>query len=219
MQRRSVLVVVGFAVLACGREQSAVLQPQEVSPTAYATQLVLGPPQMRTFGLMLFSSVALQPRLLNARGDTLSGVPRVAFFSRPPGIVTVSENGEVTGVQMGLAWVVGEVSVGASRLRDSVSVLVLCTMELGWDVQPKSATLLVGEVVQPEVTIVTCSGRIREKPVGQGYTWFAADSTVVSIDQATGWITGRAPGTTSVQGIGRPLAASPLITVTVKARP
>jgi hypothetical protein len=89
----------------------------------------------------------------------------------------------------------------------------VCTADLGIDLQPRERTISVGERFRGQVTLLGCGGRERLQDV---ITWRAADTAIVAVDAGTGQITGRAPGTTSVEVHGRTYGSLGAITVTVR---
>lgn len=72
--------------------------------------------------------------------------------------------------------------------------LEACTTELGIHIDPREATLGVGEALRPDVETSTCGGSIRGVPIG--LTLVSQDPAIASVDDDT--IIGVAPGATAV---------------------
>lgn len=71
-----------------------------------------------------------------------------------------------------------------------------CTDELRVRIEPSSAQqVAVGAAFTATVALSTCGG---SKTVSDAFTWSARDTLVVRVEPATGRVTGRSPGTTSV---------------------
>lgn len=89
-----------------------------------------------------------------------------------------------------------------------------CTDELRTDLQPRGEQqITVGTGFTATIALSTCGGRER---LSDTFTWAARDTLVVRVDPATGRVTGRAPGSTSVDVRGARYGAVGTIPVTVR---
>ena len=89
-----------------------------------------------------------------------------------------------------------------------------CTLELRVDLRPPEQTIAVGQAFTATVELSSCGGRER---LTDRFTWQARDPAVVDVDAATGRITGRAPGETLVEVVGRKYGRVGAVRVTVIA--
>ena len=94
------------------------------------------------------------------------------------------------------------------------SLTLTCPRDLGFRVDPTSTTLGVGEGTTATAEFLGCHGK---SVLDDQITWSSADSSIARVDAATGRITGRAPGSTTVQAHGEKYGTMPPITVTVRA--
>ena len=81
----------------------------------------------------------------------------------------------------------------------SDSLTMACTRELLVSLVPADTTIVVGESFTASVALSSCGGR---QHLSDTFVWEARDSTVVSVNSATGRITGRSPGETWVYATG-----------------
>ncbi len=89
-------------------------------------------------------------------------------------------------------------AVGTAASCDVVSPV--CTRELQVDLRPVEQTITVGQTFTPSVELSSCGGKER---VTDSFTLQAQDPAIVEVDDATGRITGKAPGETLVEVSGR----------------
>ena len=88
-----------------------------------------------------------------------------------------------------------------------------CTDDLQQRLAPTSTTITVGQEVRATAEFLGCRG---SKRFSDEITWSSADPAVASVDTATGRITGRSPGTTSVTPRGAKYGVLQHVTVTVR---
>lgn len=72
----------------------------------------------------------------------------------------------------------------------------VCHHGILYDVDPREATISVGESFTPTATVTTCPEGVREISP----SWSAEDAAIVEVDAGTGRITGLAAGETVVRG-------------------
>ncbi len=88
----------------------------------------------------------------------------------------------------------------------------VCHHGILYDVDPREATISVGESFTPTATVTTCPEGVREISP----SWSAEDAQVVAVDAGTGRITGLAVGETVVRGTD---AEAVLVSVRVIVEP
>ena len=74
-----------------------------------------------------------------------------------------------------------------------------CTRELRVALSPRDTAIVVGESFTPRLALSSCGGR---EQLTDSSTWAAGDPAVVSVEAATGRITGLTPGATAVEVAG-----------------
>lgn len=89
-----------------------------------------------------------------------------------------------------------------------------CTDELRVAIQPSGAQqIAIGASFTATVALSTCGG---SKTVSDTFTWSARDTLVARVEPATGRVTGRSPGATSVDVRGTRYGALGTVPVTVR---
>ncbi|MEK4004075.1 Ig-like domain-containing protein [Paenibacillus sp. FSL H3-0333] len=114
--------------------------------------------------------------------------PALQWSSAEPGIVTVDQNGQVTGVAPGTARVTASATDGSGVSR---TVDVLVNKVAVTDILLEGTTLIVDESKQLNATIVPSNASITT------LQWSSANSGIVTVDQ-NGQITGVAAGTAQI---------------------
>jgi hypothetical protein len=116
--------------------------------------------------------------------------------------------GAGTGVRCGLLAAVLMLSACDGGLTGSN-----CTDELRVAIQPSGAQqVAVGAAFTATIALSTCGG---SKTVSDTFTWSARDTLVVRVEPATGRVTGRSPGATSVDVRGTRYGALGTVPVAV----
>ncbi|MGE3614692.1 MAG: Ig-like domain-containing protein [Gemmatimonadales bacterium] len=123
--------------------------------------------------------------------------PAAEYRSSDAAVLAVSDSGLVTGLVLGSAYVIGELTSGGTRFADSVLVSVGCTTELTQVLDPPGKVLQIGESFAPTVRLLTCGGRVA---LTDSVWWRSADSTVAAVegDQV---VRGIRAGTTMVRPV------------------
>ena len=94
------------------------------------------------------------------------------------------------------------------------SVLAPCgTDDLSMRVSPTTPVLTVGQSVAATAEFLGCRGT---RTLSDTITWSVADSMVATVHPATGVITGRAPGATTILPRGAKYGTLVFIAVTVR---
>jgi hypothetical protein len=144
--------------------------------------------------------VRLDPVLVSLAGDNLEMPPGFTLVSRDSSKVSV-ENG--TWIHSRAATpstrVVGTVLYHGTLLGDSLSVTVSCPAVLIPIVTPSSISIAIGET--SVVPVVSLRGGCGET-LSDTFTWTVADPTIVSVNAATGAVTGLSVGNTLLTAHG-----------------
>lgn len=205
-------VNLGIVVLAgC----NATLEPGE-APAKPELRIEFDSPFRSGLNTMLGGSGQVGARVYDRRDRAVIADEGPTFRSTNSATLTVDPAGNYTSVGWGTgpAAIVAEARVGAVRLSKAISVVVSCTLELTATLNPTSMSLAVGERFTPSMTLSSCGGRI---PVNATITWFASDTTIVSVNPTTGETTALKIGSTYVQGYSNSHGAVlGLIPVTVR---
>lgn len=166
-----------FTIPACGGDGSTPPAPSvstvEVTPSSSA--LSVG------FTLQLVATVR------DADGDLLTRSPD--WTTDDPAVLQVSSSGLVTALKVGAATVSASVDgvAGAAEVTAQVPVA-------GITIAPDTATVLVGDTLQADVTLVDSAGNLL---TGREIAWTASDPAVVQVTGA-GVIAPVGPGVAQV---------------------
>ncbi len=132
------------------------------------------------------SQGSLKPTLIFITdvGDTVPAHGLLSFVSRSPNVATVDSTRTITARSMGNTWIVASATSENQITRDSVSLSVQCTLEITGDLEPKKATLRIGESFVPTLVLWTCQRLVKIEPT---WWWVAYEPNgVVQVDSATG---------------------------------
>jgi hypothetical protein len=188
-----------------GRDSVMLLVRRPGLPAPAVTSIAIDPVPALTPG----GAAALRARVVSASGDSLSGA-EVVWSSSDPEIVTVDPGaGLARAVGVGTA----VVTARSGRASTAVNVTVLGAPVAALQILG-GRPMAVGEVL--DLRIVARDNRGDEIP-GAPVSWTSADSTVATVDPATGVVVGRAPGLTTI--VARAEAAATSIRVSVLPRP
>ncbi|MEZ4456464.1 MAG: hypothetical protein R2882_07935, partial [Gemmatimonadales bacterium] len=127
--------------------------------------------------LALGSSFLVRLTATSPAGQVSSAA--AGYRSSDVAILAVSDSGLVTGLALGAAYVIGELTSGGTRFADSVLVSVVCTSELTQVLDPPGKVLHIGESFAPSVRLLTCGGRV---VLTDSVWWRSADSTVAAVE-------------------------------------
>jgi hypothetical protein len=95
-------------------------------------------------------------------------------------------------------WIAGVLLLAAPvACRDGA--LTVCTRELRATLSPRDTAIAIAESFTPTVALSSCGGRER---LTDTVSWTALDPAVITVDPATGRVTGRTPGATSLDVFG-----------------
>ena len=148
---------------------------------------------------MLGGSGQVGARVYDRRDRAVVADEGPTFRSTNSATLTVDAAGNYTSVgwATGPASIVAEARVGAVRLSKAISVVVSCTTELRISLNPASISLSVGERFVPSMTLSTCGGQV---PLSSTITWTVNDTSVLSVNPASGEATALKSGSAYLQG-------------------
>ena len=88
-----------------------------------------------------------------------------------------------------------------------------CTSELRIGITPAAAAISVGEAFTARATLSTCGGR---EEIAEVVEWAATDTSIITVNSATGRVLGRRAGSARVRGVGGTVGQIADIPVTVR---
>ncbi|HYT72635.1 MAG TPA: Ig-like domain-containing protein, partial [Gemmatimonadales bacterium] len=159
-----------------------------------------------TASIQVGQTVPLTAAPKDANGTTLSG-RAVSWTSSNTSVATVDASGLVTGVAVGSATITAT-SEGKSG---SAAVTVTQVPVASVTVSPATATIQVGQTVQLTATPKDASGN---PLAGRVVTW-ASGSTSIATVNASGLVSGVAPGSATITATSEGKSGTAAITVTV----
>lgn len=205
-QRRALLIICAvLSIGSCDAPAKSLRTPTAEQPRPTPTlpnpfKLAFAPAYAR--GVIILPKTPFKPQLLfiSDVGDTVPATGPVSFTSRSPDIVTVDSTGTITAQAVGEAWIIASVTAMNQIMRDSLHVLVRCTLELSADFNPPNPILRVGDSFVPQVELWTCQRLVR---IEDRIWWRSHHSDgIVQVDSATGRTTALAPGQAFVLAMG-----------------
>jgi hypothetical protein len=154
-------------------------EPAMVAITAPSTTVAVG------------ESLQLRATVKTAHGVTLPGAA-VSWNSRAPGIAGVSADGLVQGAARGAVTITASsgTAIGSIQLEVVPSPIAVDRVE----VTPSSASLTIGNSIQLSARALDAAGNVL---VGRTVHWTSSNPGVAAVADS-GWVTGVAPGSTSV---------------------
>jgi hypothetical protein len=159
--------------------------------------------------LTLGGVAGLRAHAMSAAGDTVPGAD-LAWSSSDPEIVAVDP---IAGLARAVGVGTALVTARSGRAAAAVELTVLGAPVAALQILG-GRPMAVGEVL--DLRIAARDGRGQELP-GVAVAWTSSDSTVATVDPATGMVVGRAPGLTSI--VARAEAAASSIRLSVLRRP
>lgn len=161
--------------------------------------------------IVLGETAQLEARPMDAAGNVVSQAD-VNWLSEAPSIVSVSDDGEVTGLALGTALI----KARAQNAEAQVAVTVVAPWTLG--MAPRPAELEVGKTAQLVAT-VRDGGAIVTAPI----TWLS-DNPALATVSANGLVTAVAPGAAPVAIVARTIqngtrVVADTVKILIKASP
>ena len=192
IRRLAVGMAIVSAAFACSKKEPVAVAPVGAKLVLFASASGIT--------VSFDQVVQLHPTLVSLAGDTLEMPPGFALVSRDSSKVSI-ENG--TWIHSRAATpgtrVVGAVSYHGTLLGDSLSVIVQCPAVLFVGVIPSSISIAIGET--SVVPVVSLHGGCNET-LSDTFTWTVADPSIVSVNAATGAVTGLKVGQTLLTAHG-----------------
>jgi uncharacterized protein YjdB len=167
-----------LAIVSCGEAQRVT----EVDPDLTATVSVTPP----SVAVTAQATVSLSVVVKNAEGGILPNRP-VAWSSADPSVATVSSDGSVTGIAIGVTTVVATSDGRSGASTVSVTPIPVSSVE----VLPSAARISVGDSVQ--LAAVAKDGNNGLLP-GRGVAWSSSHASIARVT-AAGLVTAVAAGT------------------------
>lgn len=158
----------------------------------------------------LADSTTLAAAAKDAGGVTLPGRP-IAWTSLNASIATVSGTGVVRGITLGTVGIVATTpGIGGVPVADTATITVIPVPVDSVEVQPGSASLLLGEV-QPFTTVL----RDRNNTVltGRTVSWASSDAAVATVDANTGVVTSGVSGTATITALSEGVTGTATVLV------
>ena len=142
-----------------------------------------------TDSLALGASVTLVATVTDANGHTVSGAS-IFWSSENPATATVSSNGVVTGIAIGVV----RIAASSNGKSDFAAITVVPQSVASVRVSPTGAAIKVGETVHLQADALDAAGNVLP---GRTITWTSSNTDVATVD-GTGLVTGVSTGATTI---------------------
>lgn len=193
-------VAPGTARIAASAEGVSGLATVHVSPKAVRS-IVITPSSLQ---LRVGQSARLQAATYDGNGNQLTG-RSVSWSSNNTRVANVDNSGQVTAGGIGSATITAASGNASSTARVTVTLIPVDRVQ----VDPSSATLLVGKTTQLSATTVDSEGNPLS---GRSITWSSNRSQIASVS-AAGLVTAAAPGNATITATSEGKSGSSAITV------
>jgi uncharacterized protein YjdB len=186
-----------------GKEESASITTHPVRVAASTVE-----PPAATVGVGRTSR--LTARAFDAEGHEITGRP-VTWASGAPGIVSVSAQGDITGVTAGGPVDVTATIEGASAASHVTVALVPVNSVV---VAPATSTIAAAATLQLTATLRDELGNVLN---GRAVNWTSSNPAIASVAGAGGLVTGLAPGLVTITANSEGRSGAAQVTVTLGA--
>ncbi|MFN0098284.1 MAG: putative Ig domain-containing protein [Gemmatimonadaceae bacterium] len=158
----------------------------------------------------LADSTTLVAAAKDAGAVTLPGRP-IAWTTLNASVATVSGTGVVRGITLGTVGIVATTpGIGGVPVADTATITVIPVPVDSVEVQPGSASLLLGEV-QPFTTVLR--DRNNNLLAGRTVTWASSDAAVAAIDVNTGVVTSGVSGSATITALSEGVTGTATVLV------
>jgi len=181
-----------------------------LTPAPVAFVAIRGPPEKpvveSALSFVVGESEQLTATLTDSDGQILSN-RAVAWASSDPAIVSVTSSGLVAAVIPGSATVSASAGGGTSSITVTVTPVPVSSVAVTLSPQ----TITVGQTSQAAALLSDLHGNLLE---GRAVTWASSNTSVATVNPATGVVTALAPGSATITGTSEGESGTSTIIVT-----